>query len=232
MEMSMPTRLSRRRLGRIWWTFAAPVALVAVLLAIPVAGQAQDESTPGTETSVPIISTGTGEVPSNGGQRPGPFDLPAAAAERPAGVRPVSIEIDKAAVNAEIEPLKIVDGEMQDPTGPWVVAWYENLSGLGERGNVVMAGHIDYWNVGPSVFYTINQLAQGDKISVTGANGDVYAYQVDWVREYDADNAPLDEITGRAAGDVLTLITCGGTFDYADGKYLQRTVVRASHVAA
>ena len=138
--------------------------------------------------------------------------------------------IEKAAVDAEIERLQVVDGVMQDPTGPWVVAWYENLDALGEGGNVVLAGHIDFWNVGPAVFYSINLLAPGDQITVTGDDGEVYTYAVEWVRQYDAENAPLDEIVGASGGDTLTLITCGGTFDYTNAHYLQRTVVRANRI--
>jgi LPXTG-site transpeptidase (sortase) family protein len=203
--------------------------LLAPLLAAPFAVGAQEDEEDGAGTASPIVSTRTGEVPSFGGRRPGPLDEPAPE-ERPAGVAPVAIEIERAAVSAEVEALDIVDGAMADPTGPWVVAWYEDLAGLGEVGNVVMAGHIDYWNVGPAVFYTIGQLAEGDEIGVTGTDGEVYAYAVEWVRQYDAADAPLEEITGRTGDETLTLITCGGTFDYATGEYLQRTVVRASRL--
>jgi hypothetical protein len=34
------------------------------------------------------------------------------------------------------------------------------------------------------------------------------------------------------AGGHLVLITCGGAFDYANGLYLQRTVVRANRTGA
>ena len=212
----------------------ALVGLVALLLVVPLAVRAQDEdeATPEAAGAARIVSTLVGEVPTTGGRRPGPFDLAPAPIVRPAGVQPIAIQIEKAAVDAEIEPLRIVDGAMQDPTGPWVVAWYENLAGLGEDGNVVMAGHIDYWNVGPAVVDTLNQLAEGDEIDVTVADGEVYTDQVEWIRQYDADNAPLEEIVGPTEDESLTLITCGGTFDYANGHYLQRTVVRAHRVEA
>jgi len=208
-------RLSRRRLSLL---LAATAALLPVSAAV-----AQDES-------APIISTQRGEVPSTGARRPGPMNQapPAAAARK--GVAPVAITIDKAQVDAEVERLEVVDGVMQDPTGPWVVSWYENLAALGQRGNVVMAGHIDYWNVGPAVFYTIGQLAEGDQIAVTGEDGDIYTYQVEWVRNYEAGNAPIEEIVGATPGEDLTLITCGGTFDYVTREYLERTVVRANRV--
>jgi hypothetical protein len=38
----------------------------------------------------------------------------------------------------------------------------------------------------------------------------------------------MDEITGPTDTQSLTLITCGGAFDYVNGEYLQRTVVRAT----
>ena len=208
--------------------------LAVVLLAVPLAAaraQEEDVATPAAaEAAAPITSTRLGEVPTTGGRRPGPFDQPPPQVVRRAGVRPLALQIEKAAVDAEVEALRVVNGVMQDPTGPWVVAWYENLAGLGEVGNVVMAGHIDYWNVGPAVFYTINQLAPGDEIAVTGEDGQVYAYQVEWVRQYDAGDAPLDEIVGSTGDESLTLITCGGTFDYTTGEYLHRTVVRATRV--
>ena len=45
---------------------------------------------------------------------------------------------------------------------------------------------------------------------------------------FTSDNMPMDEITGPTDTQSLTLITCGGAFDYVNGQYLQRTVVRAT----
>jgi len=194
-------------------------------------GRAQeDEAT--TPSPVPIVSTRLGELPTTGGRRPGPFDLAPVAAVRAPGVAPRSIQIEAAAVDAGIETLRVVDGSMQDPTGPWVVGWYENLGSLGAEGNVVMAGHIDYWNVGPSVFYGLAGLAPGTRVAVTGEDDQVYEYEVEWVRQYSAETAPLDEIVGPTTTDSLTLITCGGTFDYTNAQYLERTVVRANRIVA
>ena len=168
-----------------------------------------------------------GEVPTFGASRPGPADI----VRPPASVTivsPVGLSIEKAGVDAGIEPLRVIDGQMQDPTGPWVVAWYENLGSLGEDGNVVMAGHIDYWNVGPSVFYNSASLQPGDEVVVSGDNGKTYPFAVEWIKQFDSDAIPLDEVAGPTEDQSLTLITCGGAFDYANGHYLQRTVVRAN----
>ena len=178
-----------------------------------------------------IRPTGVGDVPSTGARRPGPANV---ALDRMGSdvVAPVGLTIDSAGIDAGLEALRVVDGAMQDPSGPWVVAWYENLGALGKIGNVVMAGHIDYWNVGPAVFYNLSTLEPGDNIVVTGDDGKTYPFAVEWVRQYDSASIPLDEVIGPTAEQSLTLITCGGAFDYTNGLYLQRTVVRANRTGA
>jgi hypothetical protein len=183
-------------------------------------------ATPSARTGL-IQPTGPGEVPTTGGSRPGPFDMVRAQAVGEI-VAPVGLRVEAAGIDAGIEALRVVDGAMQDPTGPWVVAWYENLGTLGMTGNVVMAGHIDFWNVGPAVFYNLAGLQPGEEAVVPGDDGNLYPYTIDWVEQFDSNTIPIEEVIGPTGGQSLTLITCGGAFDYATGHYLQRTVARAS----
>jgi hypothetical protein len=178
-----------------------------------------------------IKPTGVGDVPSTGASRPGPADI---VREQiiVEPVAPVGLTVEAAGIDAGIEALRVVDGAMADPSGPWVVAWYENLGALGRAGNIVMAGHIDYWNVGPAVFYNLSTLEPGDEIVLSGDDGKTYPFAVEWVRQYDSGSMPLDEVAGPTEGQSVTLITCGGAFDYASGHYLQRTVVRANRIGA
>ncbi|CAN5658371.1 hypothetical protein BH23CHL5_BH23CHL5_04060 [soil metagenome] len=177
-----------------------------------------------------IVSTLLGELPTTGGSRPGPLgDFPEQVSFQ-SGALPVAIAIETAAVNAEIETIGIVDGVMLDPTGPWVVSWYRESAQLGEAGNVLMAGHLDYWDVGPAVLYNINNVNEGDLIQVTGNDGEIYTYSVVWRENFETANAPIQDIVGPTERESLTIITCGGPFDYANGVYLQRTVVRAERV--
>lgn len=178
-----------------------------------------------------IISSEVGELPTTGALRPGPVGNDPLQNEADSGVVPVAIEIPNAAVNAQIEKQLIVDGVMLDPTGPWIISWYEASSKLGEIGNVLMAGHLDYWDVGPAVLYNINSLNEGDLIRVTGEDDVVYTYSVVWRENFETATAPIQDIVGPTDAESLTIITCGGPFDYANGVYLQRTVVRAERVA-
>jgi len=176
------------------------------------------------------------EIPTTGISRPGPIgSLPLApgAAER-AGIAPVAIQIDKAAVDAPIERVDIINGVMQNPTGPWVVSWYQELPGLGSGSNVVMAGHVDYWDVGPAVFWNLKDLRDGDVIGVMGEDQSVFTYRILSMKNYvTADLTPeiiRQEIVGPTKTETLTLITCGGPFDYQRGEYLERMVVRAARM--
>ena len=173
-----------------------------------------------------------GEQPTCGGARPGPVD--AVPGLRAPGILPIGLSIAAIELDASIEQQQIENGVMLNPSGPFVVAWYKETGRLGEeRNNVVLAGHLDYWDVGPAIFYDIWKLEPGDKIDVTGKNGAHFIYKVEWVREYmmeELDTATIQEIIGPTSNETLTLITCGGTFDYATGEYESRVIVRAARI--
>ncbi len=180
-----------------------------------------------TMANGPVAPSLIGDVPTTGGLRPGPVGLQPPPQR---GAKPTAIKIAKADVDAQVEVQDIIDGVMQNPSGPFVVSWYQETARLGEDNNVVMAGHLDYWDVGQAVFFHLGELKQGDTIEVTGEDGQVYRYQVEWVKNFtvaDLDAKGVQEIVGSSSTEQLTLITCGGPFDYNRGEYLQRMVVRA-----
>jgi sortase (surface protein transpeptidase) len=215
-----------------------PLIAIALLLGLLLPFMevaAQDEDTDASTTEA------LSEVPSTGARRPGPVILAAssvATAEpspTPApveGVAPAELQIDSVGVDAPVEVGNVTDGVMQDPSGPWVVSWYEPLGKIGEGGNVVIAGHVDYWNVGPAVFWDVRDLPKGDIIRVVGEDGKNYEYAVQWTTSYMADQLTPEVIQNDIVGDTgqetLTLITCGGEFNPDTGEYNQRWVVRAN----
>lgn len=189
---------------------------------VPRLAAAQDE------VAIPQLA----EIPTMGGRRPGPMSSTAAgSAETPRGEIPMAISIPNAAVDAPVERVEIVDGVMQNPSGPWVVSWYHDLATLGRGDNVVMAGHVDYWNVGPAVFWNLFQLVPGDAIEVVSEQDRPYAYAVEWMKNYvvaEMTAEDLDEMIGSAGAEALTLITCTvGSWDAATGTYRERTALRA-----
>jgi sortase (surface protein transpeptidase) len=151
------------------------------------------------------------------------------------GVAPVELQADKIGLAAPIELGQVVDGVMVDPSGPWVVIWYENLGKVGDGGNVVMAGHVDYWSVGPAIFWNIRDLLPGDFLRLLGENGEMFEYAIEWTYLYDVateltPEVIQNEIVGDTGRESLTLITCGGEFVPETAEYLQRYVVRANMI--
>ena len=210
--------------GSRWYRAMAGLIGALIIVSMMAATALAQDST--------ITSTKQGETPTSGGARPGPATAVAATPAPLKGALPVSINIADAQIDAAVEEREIVNGVMQDPSGPWVVSWYKETPRLGADGNTVMSCHLDYWDVGPAVCYNIGSLQKGQLITVNGDDGKIYTYKVDWVRQYDAENAPIQEIVGPTSKRALTLITCGGPFDYQNGVYLQRTVVRANYVGS
>jgi Sortase domain len=219
----------KRAMGQAGWrTLGGLVALLSILGLVgaswPAAARAAKD---------PVEVSALGELPTGGGLRPGPVGAEPAVV-RTRGVIPVAIKIDKAQVDAQVEQQDIVNGVMQNPSGPYVVSWYRGTGELGEDDNIVMAGHLDYWDVGAAVFYNVWKLQPNDEVDVTGEDHVVYRYKVDWVKKYDLadlEKGGVQEIVGSTKTEKLTLITCGGDFDYDKGEYLSRIVIRASRIA-
>lgn len=224
--MKQGTRLTKA--ARIIGILVVLAMVLALLL--PLAGVAAQEGSEQGRTREALS-----EVPTTGARRPGPIVLSGTRVALPAGFTPVELQVDSIGLDAPIENGTIADGVMLDPSGPWVVTWYSQLGKVGEGGNVVMAGHVDYWDTGPAIFAGVPSLAPGDIIRVIGEGGETYEYQVEWNQLFDvATQLTPEVIQTQVVGDVghetLTLITCGGAFDAAAGEYLQRQVVRANKI--
>lgn len=146
------------------------------------------------------------------------------------GDEPDAIRIGAIGVTAPIEVRTTVDNKMQDPTGPWVVAWYDDSARPGDPGNVVVAGHVDDAGTGTAVFARLGELANGDRIALRSRNGNVTWYEVIWTKVYSAAPGPWGRLTGPVKRPSLTLITCAPPWDPAIGTYANRLVVRAVQV--
>jgi hypothetical protein len=149
-------------------------------------------------------------------------------------VRPSLLRIETIGVEASVEAVPEIEpsaGIAADD--PWIVVWDESSAALGEPGNVVLSGHLDYWEVGPAVLFDLHEVPPGDRIVVTGDDGLDYDYVVIWTRSFDVAELAADargEVVGATADQALTLITEGGEFDYERGEYRERLVVRAMRV--
>ncbi len=148
----------------------------------------------------------------------------------PRGAIPVRVVADSAQIDAEFETLEIIDGIMEQPTGSELVSWYKETGRLGENNNVVIAAHLNYWGVPEGIFFYLDQMKPGDKVEVTGDDGRIYVFEVEWVRQESNLEAPAAEVIGPTDVPSLTMITCGGEWEASISEYDERTVVRAVQV--
>jgi sortase A len=141
------------------------------------------------------------------------------------GITPTRIEIPAIEVDAEIEKVGILEnGEMGVPDAMDQVGWFSPGIRPGNKGNAVMAGHVDS-RTGPAIFIDLDQLVEGDEVKVSDATGETYTFVVTGSKSYPYDDAPIGEIFGRNESRNLNLITCTGTFDRAEGTHEERLVV-------
>jgi LPXTG-site transpeptidase (sortase) family protein len=128
---------------------------------------------------------------------------------------------------------------MTTPDNAHDTGWYDFTARPGSDtdpsgvpyGNAVFAGHVDWASVGKAVFWDLKDLNPGDIIEVEMADGEVYTYSVNSKLQYDVATAPIDQIVGPSPQQMVTLITCSGTFSSASHQYDKRLVVRALRVA-
>jgi LPXTG-site transpeptidase (sortase) family protein len=140
---------------------------------------------------------------------------------------PTRIAIPRINVNAAIESVGVTNNVMDAPRNAWNVGWYPSMASPGEWTNVVMAGHRDWFNVGPVVFWNLQLLQPGDKIYVFAPDGSGATFVVESGWLIDADD-PADPLIADTGFEALTLITCGGSWNGRE--YTARYVVRARRI--
>lgn len=168
--------------------------------------------------------------------RPTPTSSPSATPqpEPPLGDQPYRMVIEKINVDAPVKtfgldengvPLVPVGQEAKE-----VVAWYDFSARPGTGSNAVFAGHVTWY--GAAVFYRLHTLSPGDSVVLRGDDGTEIVYKVSAVFQVDPSDPESLKVMHATDKDVITLITCGGSYvETGDpvfgGEYSHRVVVRA-----
>jgi LPXTG-site transpeptidase (sortase) family protein len=201
------------------------VALIAagVLFALSATGIIGDG---GLRYSGPGTVTGFGTIV----QTPSP-STPSPVLPTASSAPLTRLVIPKAKVDAKIITLGVdANGVMQSPGNAYDTAWYDFSTRPGAGGNAVFSGHVDYHDVGPAVFWNLRDLVPGDVIEVHLDDGTTYLYSVSAKNCIPVNEAPIGEIVGPTPTEVVTLITCCGTFNSSTRQYDKRLVVRADRI--
>jgi hypothetical protein len=150
-----------------------------------------------------------------------PEDVIATAAA-PRSVRIEAIGVDAPIVGVGVRP---DTNELDIPGDGDVVVWFRDGARPGEDGSAVLAAHVD-WARRPAAFYDLVELPLGSAVVVAAEDGVEHRFVVSARRSYPKGELPLD-VFRRRGPSVLTLITCGGSFDDEARSYRENVVVEA-----
>ena len=150
-----------------------------------------------------------------------------------ATVTPTRIALPDLGIDMEVEAEGIdQEGAMALPKNAATAGWYRFGPGLRESaGATVIAAHVDSPHDGIGPFSRLKDAVVGSLVNVTADDGSTVAYTVTEVRSVGKISAPMAEVFDRAGSPRLTLVTCGGAFDYDTGHYVDNVIVTAIAVA-
>ena len=225
----------RRRVRAEYTDLGKFALLVAVMGGLVIAAMVMLQPDAGPRVRSAITTelereAGVDEAPSaeaEGGmvEEPAP---PEPEAPPPSEAPIVALRISRVGIDAPIVVLGVdAQGVMETPAGPRDVAWYDFTAHPGFGSNAVFAGHVDYRDYGPAVFWRLREVREGDEIEVALEDGTSYLYKVTSAHVYGTDEAPVEAIVGPTETESITLITCEGTFNTRTREYDRRLVVRA-----
>ena len=145
---------------------------------------------------------------------------------------PVHISIPAIGVSTGLVQLgRTSSGAVAVPGSWYTPGWYKYGPTPGQDGSAAILGHVDSTS-GPAIFYNLNKLRPGNKITVKLADGKTVEFSVIGLRVYPKDNFPSKVVYGSKGYSALQLITCAGTFDSATHHYLSNLVVFTKRVVA
>jgi sortase (surface protein transpeptidase) len=177
-----------------------------------------------------VRTVGTLDVSTDGLLRtatPKPTPLPSAAP-------PTRMIIEKIGVDAPIIPMTLQDGTWSY-YGPDEVGWIGSSGKPGWGSNAVFYGHVDWIDRG-AVFYNIRTLEPDDAIHILLEDGTEYRYSVSYRTSLEWSDPKVREMEEPTPKDVITLLTCGGSWvpdssERYGGEYTDAVIVRAERLA-
>jgi LPXTG-site transpeptidase (sortase) family protein len=134
-----------------------------------------------------------------------------------------SIRLDARITTAGLTP----DNVMEVPDNPFEVAWYTFTAVPGTGGNAVFTGHVDHHTAGRSIFWNLRRVRIGDLVEYRTLDGQLLRYRVFAITSVPADQ-PANDVVAQTTSEIVTLITCTGSFDRSRLAYDSRLIVQAA----
>ena len=151
------------------------------------------------------------------------------ANQAPAPLPPVRIRVETLGIDMAVEAVgQTAEKVMELPKNPAVAAWYRfGPSPASPAGATVIAAHVDslVYDIGP--FARLASATAGTRVVLTLSDGSERGYSVTGVQSILKPDVPWDSVFDRSGASRLTLVTCGGEFDYEAKRYLSNVIVSA-----
>ncbi len=150
------------------------------------------------------------------------------------GRAPARLLVDGLGIDAAVDAVGVEDdGSMVVPAEIDRVGWYRFGPTAGaDRGNVVLAGHVDAAGEGPGALFDLRGVEVGSVLTVVDEAGDEHDYEVVGRETIVKDVLPVDDIFARDGEHRLVVVTCGGPFIPELSSYRDNVVVTAVPVDA
>lgn len=143
---------------------------------------------------------------------------------RPDG-EPVRVVVPAIGVDAPLVRLGLDANRHMEVPDFGLAGWYVEGPKPGHPGPSAIAAHVDSRR-GPDVFYRLGDLAPGDEVRVLYDSGQQVTFVVRSAPvQTPKDELPGDDIWPVTSKRLLTLITCGGSFDHSTGRYRDNVIV-------
>lgn len=141
---------------------------------------------------------------------------------------PAEVSITAIDVRAPVLPVGVgTSGALIIPDSPRDVGWYQGGSVPGEPGVALLTSHLDTRREGRGVFAGLVELAVGDEVVLTSADGTTQRWVVTRREQHRKDALPAG-LFARAGDAELALVTCGGPFDREARSYRDNVIVWAT----
>jgi LPXTG-site transpeptidase (sortase) family protein len=219
----------------------ALVALIGFTVAFPGGSSSGSDVLSGVTTATPdstltptptATAAATAEMQAAAAATPSGSTAQSSASDGPASESGMRFKIPSIGVDAPVTVRVMgTDGAMGVPNGRFDVVWYDfsawpGMGGYpGSGGNAVFAGHVDYHPNYEAVFWDLHLVGPGDIIEVDLPDGTPIRYSVQWSKQI-GDSDDFSTYVSKTGQDIITIVTCQGTFNSATHNYDHRLVVR------
>lgn len=139
------------------------------------------------------------------------------------------LEVPSADIAMPVVPVGVAeDGTMALPPDAAEAGWYRFGPAPGTTtGTTLVAAHVDSRRSGIGPFSRLRDLARGDAVRVTTADGVTHDYVVVDVEKVPKEQAPVASWFDRDGARRLVLVTCGGEWRADTGHYADNVAATA-----